>query len=119
MAVKFTNNAVTTLTAGISAGVTQFAVASNSGFPSLGGADHTYVTINSEVVKVTARSSNTLTIVRAQDNTSARAFSSGDTVELRLNAALLADISGNTTTVANNSTDETVYPTFVGSATGT
>jgi len=88
MAVKFTNNAVTTLTAGISAGVTQFAVASNSGFPSLGGADHTYVTINSEVVKVTAISGTTFTCIATSS-----AHANGSNVELRVTAELLDDFA--------------------------
>jgi len=88
MAVKFTNNAVTTLTAGISAGVTQFVVASNSGFPSLGGSDHTYVTIGSEVVKVTAISGTTFTCVATSS-----AHANGDNVELRMTAELLDDFA--------------------------
>ena len=51
--------------------------------------------LNTEVVKVTGISSNTLTIVRAQDGTSARAFASGDKAELRLPAKALADVTNN------------------------
>jgi len=43
-------------------------------------------------VKATALSSNTFTIVRAQDNTSAGTWSVGDIVELRLTSALLQDV---------------------------
>ena len=88
MAVKFTNNAVTTLTAGISAGVTQFAVASNSGFPSLGGSDHTYVTVGSEVVKITAISGTTFTCIATSSS-----HANGDNVELRMTAELLDDFA--------------------------
>ena len=88
MAVKFTNNAVTTLTAGISAGVTQFNVASNSGFPSLSGADHTYVTIGVEVIKVTAISGATFTCIATSS-----AHANGDNVELRMTAELLDDFA--------------------------
>jgi len=88
MAVKFTNNAVTTLTASVSAGVTQFVVASNSGFPSLGGADHTYVTIGSEVIKVTAISGTTFTCIATSS-----AHANGDNVELRVTAELLDDFA--------------------------
>lgn len=45
-----------------------------------------------EIVKVTAISTNALTIVRAQDGTSALAFSDGDVVELRMVQAHLVDI---------------------------
>ena len=123
MAVKFTNNARSTLSGSLTNSATSTSVADGSVFPTLTGSDYFYATLfdgsNNEVVKVTARSGNDLTITRAQDNTSARAFSSGDAVELRLNAALITDITGSISTSANNSTDETAYPTFVGSATGT
>jgi len=91
MAVKFSNNASTTLSAGISSGVTSFQVTSNSGFPTLGGSDWTYVTIDSEVVKVTAISGTTFTC----DATS-EAHSNGDNVELRMTAELLNDFSEDT-----------------------
>ena len=43
---------------------------------------------NKEIVKVTAVNSNTLTVVRAQDGTSARSFSVG-ACDLRLTAKIL------------------------------
>ena len=88
MAVKFSNNAATTLSAGISSGVTQFSVASSTGFPTLGGSDWTYVTIDSEVVKVTAISGTTFTCVATSE-----AHSTNDTVELRMTAELLNDFA--------------------------
>ena len=97
MAVKFTNNAATTLAAGINSSVTSISVTDGSVFPALTGSDHFYVTFddttNREIVKVTARSGNTLTVVRGQDNTTAQAFNSGDKAELRVVAALLEDIT--------------------------
>ena len=99
MTVKFTNNASTTVGTGINASATSLTVASASSFPSLSGADdYCYLTIQAatsstrEVVKATALSSNTFTIVRAQDNTSAASFAAGDIVELRMTAALLTDV---------------------------
>jgi len=91
MAVKFSNNASTTLSAGISSGVTSFQVASNSGFPTLGGSDWTYVTIDTEVVKVTAISGTTFTC-----DTTGEAHSNGDNVELRMTAELLNDFAEDT-----------------------
>ena len=121
--IKYTNNATTTLSADINNSVTSASVADGSVFPSLSAGEHFYCTFdddtNTEIVKVTARSSNTLTIVRAQDNTSARAFSSGDKAELRLTAVVLEEVRDNINATANNSTDETVYPVFVDGATGT
>ena len=96
MAVKFTNNAATTLAAGINSSVTSIAVTDGSVFPAITGGDYFYVTFddstNKEIVKVTARSGNTLTAVRGQDDTTARAFNSGDKAELRIVAALLEDV---------------------------
>ena len=99
MTVKFTNNASTTVATGINSSATSLTVASASAFPQLAGADdYCYLTIQQstgtvrEVVKATALSSNTFTIVRAQDNTSAGTWSVGDIVELRMTAALLTDV---------------------------
>ena len=98
MAVVFSNNAKTTLASNVSTSATSITVADGSVFPALNGSDYTYVTFedtsgNVEIVKVTALSGNTLTVVRAQDNTSARAFSAGDKCELRLTSAGLNDLT--------------------------
>lgn len=96
MAVKFSNSARTTLTSNIAAGVTALPITSNSLFPSLTSADWVYVTINSEVIKVTATASTSLTCVATSD-----AHSSGDAVEIRVSAEMLTDIADNTV-IANN-----------------
>jgi hypothetical protein len=91
----FTNNAATTLASGINSSVTSLTVASSTGglFPSPTGSQYFYCTLSNstgtviEIVKVTARSTDTFTIVRAQDNTTAQSFSTGDKVELRATAA--------------------------------
>jgi len=93
MAIVFSNNARTTLASNISNSATTITVADGSVFPSLTGGDIFYCTIddgtNNEIVEVTAISSNTLTVVRGQDNTTARAFVTGDLIELRLVAKVL------------------------------
>ena len=91
MSVKFSNNAVTTLSASISAGATSFTVASASLFPTLASGDWTYVSLTSEVVKVTAISGTTFTC----DATS-NAHASGESVELRMTAELLNDFAEDT-----------------------
>ena len=100
MGIKFANNAKTTLSASLNNSATTCTVADASVFPTLGTYDYFYMTLedsslNTEVVKVTGISSNTLTIARAQDGTSARAFASGDKAELRLPAKALADVTNN------------------------
>jgi len=92
---QFTNNASTTLASAIDSSVTSLTVAAGTGalFPTLAGSNYFYTTLSNiagtiiEIVKVTARSTDTFTIVRGQDNTAAASFSSGDKVELRLTAA--------------------------------
>jgi len=94
MPVLFTNNASTTLSAGINNSTTTIAIASSSGFPSLGSGEYYFGTIANtnntkiEVVKVTAGTTS-LTVTRAQDGTSAQAFDSGDNFQLRVTAATL------------------------------
>ena len=96
MAVKFSNSARTTLTSNIAAGVTALPIASNTLFPTLGSDDWLYVTINSEVIKVTATASTSLTCVATSNG-----HSSGDAVEIRVSAEMLTDIAENTV-IANN-----------------
>jgi hypothetical protein len=99
MTVKVTNNGFSTLSAGITDSATTITLASGEGsrFPNPSSPDVFYATLidtsnNLEIVKVTARSTDSLTVVRAQDNTSARAFSAGDRFELRPVAKLFEDI---------------------------
>ena len=87
----FTNNAATTLASGINSSVTSLTVATGTGtlFPSPTGGQYFYMTLaNSagtvEIVKCTARSTDTFTVVRGQDGTTAVSWLSGDKVELRL-----------------------------------
>ena len=89
----FKNNAKSTLASGITAGQLTLSVKAGEGalFPSPTGAEYFLSTLvdasgNREIVKVTARATDTFTIVRAQEGTIARAFSADDKVELRLTA---------------------------------
>ena len=100
MSVLFSNNAATTLSAGVGDSATSITVTDGSVFPSLSGSEYFYLTLEvdsdpdlKEIVKCTARSGNTLTITRAQDSTSARSFSTADKAELRLTAAGLNDVA--------------------------
>ncbi len=94
--ILYTNNATAALAAGISAGDTSIVLTSGAPFPSPTGGDFFYLTIDSggaiEIVKVTARSGDTLTIQRAQQGTTAVAFSAGTPVALRVTAAGFSDI---------------------------
>ena len=95
MPVIYTNNASTTLSSGINDTTTTIPIASASGFPSIGGGEYYFATIANtnntkiEVVKVTAGTTS-LTVLRAQDGTSAQAFDSGDNFQVRVTAATLS-----------------------------
>lgn len=96
MAVKFTNNASGTLASSITASATTITLTTGQGalFPSLASGEYFYATLvdssnNIEIVKVTARAVDVLTVTRAQDNTAARAYAAADRLELRPTAAAL------------------------------
>lgn len=97
MAQLFTNNAQSTLAANLGAAATSMSVAAGDGamFPSPSGGDFFVLTLYKqtgstesaiEIVKVTARSGDTMTVVRAQEGTVANTYLSGDKVALRLTA---------------------------------
>lgn len=94
MPVIYSNNASTSLSAGINSSVTTIPIASSSGFPTIGTDEYYFATIANtantkiEVVKVTAGTTS-LTVTRAQGGTSAQAFDSGDNFQLRVTADTL------------------------------
>lgn len=97
MGLKYANNAKTTLNGAHNSSTTTITVVDGSVFPTLGAGDYFYMTLedtslNNEIVKVTARSTNTLTVVRAQNGTTAKSFSTADKAEGRLVAAVLDDL---------------------------
>ena len=121
MGIVFKNNAKTTLSSGVNDSTTTIPVTEGSVFPAadLAGSGTFFLatlddTTNNEIVKVTTCSGNSgninLTVVRAQEGTTARAFSSGDQVELRFTAGTIDHIRSDTTvhtnifTTANDST---------------
>jgi len=96
MTALFANNATTTLSAGISAVDTSISVVAGSAFPTPSAGQYFYLTLvdasnNIEIVKCTARVSNALTVVRAQEGTTARSYISGSRAELRITAAGMAN----------------------------
>lgn len=87
MTILFANNAASTLASGITGSSTSLSVKTGDGdlYPSPSGSNYFIATIISasdnttnEVVYVTARSDDTMTITRAQEDTSALSFSAGD-----------------------------------------
>jgi len=105
MTVVLKNNVSSTLAAPISASDTGMVVVDGDQFPTLTGAEYFYATLMSpagttEIVKVTARVANAMTIVRAQDGTSAASFTSGALVEMRVTAASMLDTASEYSTAA-------------------
>ena len=115
--LAFKNNAKTTLSSGVNNSTTTIPVTEGSVFPVIDATDPAtdvffFVTLdddtNNEIVKVTASTGSSgnqnLTVVRAQEGTTARAFSSGDKVELRLTAGMVDtfNLSGNDITLSDN-----------------
>lgn len=108
----FANNAITTLASNISSVATSLTVASGTGalFPLPTGDDYFLITLIGttygdetawEIIKVTSRSSDTFTIVRAQESTGAASWVSGVKIELRLTAGVMNTISGYPVSIAD------------------
>jgi len=125
MSILFTNNAGTSLASSITNSATSLTVASGTGslFPNPTSPDYFLCTLAdvagtaTEIVKVTARSTDTFTIVRAQEGTTASAFSASDFVQLRITAAAMQGaaqsglasgaITENSNTISSNYTIST------------
>ena len=99
MAALFTNNASAPIASSIISSSTSITVSSGQGveFPTITGSDYFMATLvdtsnNLEIIKVTARTGDTMTVVRAQESTTARAYSAGSLLELRITAAVLNNL---------------------------
>ena len=102
MSILWKNNATSALASDITAGSLSITVTTGHGdrFPEVVAPHYCMVTLvdtsgNREIVKVTAResASNTMTIERAQDGTTARAFEEGSVVELRITKNAMDEVS--------------------------
>lgn len=99
MTFKTTNNGASTLAGAINAVATSLSLFAGDGlkFPVLTGSDYFMLTLTKlvsglpvrEIVKVTARTVDVCTIVRAQEGTTATTFSGADSVELRLTSGMI------------------------------
>lgn len=96
MGIKFANNAVSTLAGALTTGATSLTLFTFDGakFPVLGAGDYFMMTLTKivggaaqrEIVKVTARSGDVCTMMRAQEGTTALTFSAGDVADNRITA---------------------------------
>jgi hypothetical protein len=120
----FSNNAASTLASGISSSAASLTLASGQGalFPNPTQGDYFLLTLigttagaesSWEIVKCTARSTDTLSIVRAQEGTTAGTWATGTKAELRITAATMispdSPIRLNPTTVTTDFTVPSGY----------
>lgn len=96
MPVILKNNASSTLATAITASDTAIVVADGSLFPSLSAGEYFYATLSGpttgpEIIKVTNRVGDTLTVTRAQEGTVGQHFPAGGRIEIRVTAASVED----------------------------
>lgn len=98
MGIKLKNNVTGFLATAINASTTGITLQSGNGanFPSLSASDYFYATLVSsggtyEIVKVTARIADAMTIVRGQEGTTANGFAIGSRIEMRVTAQTIID----------------------------
>lgn len=103
MARVFVDNALGTLAAPITSGATSITLDTGHGarFPSLVEPDYSILTLTQagpgdnesswEEVKLTSRTGDVLTVVRAQEGSTAAAWAAGDKCEIRITAGMLND----------------------------
>jgi hypothetical protein len=110
MTVLLKNNAFGFLATAISATDTTITLQAGNGasFPAVGSSEYFYATIQptagvSEIVKVIGRAIDVLTVIRAQEGTSAISFTAGSRIELRVTAQSIIDaINSRTEDQINN-----------------
>lgn len=127
MLALFSNNASATLASSISTSATTITVSTSMGamFPTITAGTFFMATLtdssnNLEIVKVTNRVADVLTVTRAQEGTTARAYAAADKIELRIPASVLsgfAQLDGAQTFVGNKTFSGT--NTFSGAVTFT
>jgi hypothetical protein len=91
MGIQLTNNASTIVPLAVTSTQTSLTVAAGTGvlFPILGAGDYFFATIQDvnnhfEIVKVTARTDDVMTMLRAQEDTLAIPFAANSRFEIRV-----------------------------------
>ena len=87
------NRAISSLASDVTDVATSWTLVAGEGakFPASGDF---HVTCEDEIVKVTARTTDTLTVTRAQEGTTGAAHVAGKAVELRITAGIITEIQG-------------------------
>lgn len=128
MPFKFSNAATATLSSSITSTTTSITVATGLGslFPSLSAGESFRAVLvdsnnNLEIVEVTARTADVMTVVRGQEGTPARSFSSGSRFEMRLTSAALSNfvqLDGAQTITGQKTFSQTIIGNLQGNVTG-
>ena len=107
--LKVKNRAFSTLASGVDDITTSWTLATGEGakFPTTGDF---HITCEDEIVKCTSRSTDVLTVVRAQEGTAAAAHTAGKAVELRVTAGVIDQIETELTTHKGLSLSASVHP---------
>jgi|GEM_PF-3466329 len=118
MGIKFSNFAASTIAVGLAPGDVTIALTGGTGarFPTLGVGDFFYAVLENsslarEAVQVTARTGDTLTVVRAQEGTTALSWVAGDSIAQRVTAGSFAAIL-DAAEVAGAAGAAAIYDTF-------
>lgn len=118
MTQLFSNNISTALNGAITNVATSATVTDGSSMPTPTGGDYFLLTLsdstNIEIVRVTARATNVLTIVRAQEGTAGFGFADLDTAEIRLTSGTLEQLQKPTESIIVALGDETTAITVGG-----
>lgn len=128
MLALFSNSASATLASAITTSSTVITVSTGMGamFPTITADTYFMATLtdssnNLEVVKVTGRTSDVLTVARAQEGTVAHVYSAGDKIEIRITASSLngfAQLNGTQAITGNKTFSGTNTFTGTNSFTG-
>lgn len=128
MPFKFSNAATATLASSITSSSTTLSVAAGLGalFPSMAAGEFFAGVLvdssnNVEIVRVTARTGDVMTVTRAQEGTTARAYSAGSRFEVRLTSAGLSNflqLDGAQTVTGQKTFTQTIIGNLQGNVTG-
>jgi len=98
MTIKYSNNARSTLAAAINSTVTTISVVDASTFHTLGVGEEMYLTLSdnlnsvTEIVRCTATSGGTFTVIRGHEGTTPLVWVAGSHVQIRITAGLIKDL---------------------------
>lgn len=106
---KLKNSAITSISSNITPSLTIIPVVDSTKLPQISSGEYFVAVITDsptsyEFVKVTGISGNNLTVVRAFEGTSGKAFSSGSVISSRLTAGQMSDILNDINTFSSEPT---------------